>query len=182
MTRDERRLLETLAGSADSTTDALLVAHGFDFSCIAWCARGSSPRRQSTSLPAASRTRSPGSESRTPGGERWKPSLDATPEQRAVPELSYQGLWEEMQWNRVEGNWKQVKGKVKEKWGNLPDDDLAAINGQRDQLEAKSTSGMGLPRTKSEKTSTLGMNPKSGKTGPRRGRSSMRPLTLPDLR
>jgi hypothetical protein len=29
-----------------------------------------------------------------------------------------------MDWNRVEGNWKQMKGKVKEKWGNLTDDDL----------------------------------------------------------
>jgi uncharacterized protein YjbJ (UPF0337 family) len=30
-----------------------------------------------------------------------------------------------------------VKGKVKEKWGNLTDDDLTAINGRRDQLEGK---------------------------------------------
>ena len=29
-----------------------------------------------------------------------------------------------MDWNRVEGNWKQVKGKVKEQWGKLSDDDL----------------------------------------------------------
>ena len=29
-----------------------------------------------------------------------------------------------MDWNRVEGNWKQVKGKVKEQWGKLTDDDL----------------------------------------------------------
>jgi uncharacterized protein YjbJ (UPF0337 family) len=42
-----------------------------------------------------------------------------------------------MDWNRVEGNWKQVKGKIKEKWGRLTDDDLDIINGQRDQLEAK---------------------------------------------
>ena len=42
-----------------------------------------------------------------------------------------------MDWNRVEGNWKQMKGKVKEKWGDLTDDDLTAINGQRDQLEGK---------------------------------------------
>src|SRR5215208_3504507 len=42
-----------------------------------------------------------------------------------------------MDWNRVEGNWKQVKGKVKEKWGQLTDDDLASINGKRDQLEGK---------------------------------------------
>ena len=29
-----------------------------------------------------------------------------------------------MDWNRVEGNWKHVKGKIKEKWGKLTDDDL----------------------------------------------------------
>jgi uncharacterized protein YjbJ (UPF0337 family) len=29
-----------------------------------------------------------------------------------------------MDWNCVEGNWKQVKGKVKEKWGKLTDDDF----------------------------------------------------------
>jgi uncharacterized protein YjbJ (UPF0337 family) len=40
-----------------------------------------------------------------------------------------------MDWNRVEGNWKQFKGRVKEKWGDLTDDDLDQVNGQRDQLE-----------------------------------------------
>jgi uncharacterized protein YjbJ (UPF0337 family) len=40
-----------------------------------------------------------------------------------------------MDWNRVEGNWKEMKGKVKEKWGKLTDDDLSTINGKRDQLE-----------------------------------------------
>jgi hypothetical protein len=35
MTADERRLLELLAGSADGSTDALLVAHGFDFDLMA---------------------------------------------------------------------------------------------------------------------------------------------------
>jgi uncharacterized protein YjbJ (UPF0337 family) len=42
-----------------------------------------------------------------------------------------------MDWNRVEGNWKQMKGKVKEQWGKLTDDDLDVINGKRDQLEGK---------------------------------------------
>ncbi|MCV9966852.1 CsbD family protein [Pararhizobium sp. BT-229] len=40
-----------------------------------------------------------------------------------------------MDWNRVEGNWKQFKGKVKEQWGKLTDDDLDRIAGKRDQLE-----------------------------------------------
>ena len=42
-----------------------------------------------------------------------------------------------MNWDRVEGNWKQLTGKVKEKWGKLTDDDLAQINGNREQLEGK---------------------------------------------
>ncbi len=40
-----------------------------------------------------------------------------------------------MNWDRIEGNWKQFTGKAKEKWGQLTDDDLTQINGQRDQLE-----------------------------------------------
>lgn len=42
-----------------------------------------------------------------------------------------------MDWNRVEGNWMQVKGKIKEQWGKLTDDDLDVIAGKRDQLEGK---------------------------------------------
>jgi uncharacterized protein YjbJ (UPF0337 family) len=42
-----------------------------------------------------------------------------------------------MDWNRVEGSWKQVKGTVKERWGKLTDDDLDVINGRREQLEGK---------------------------------------------
>jgi len=38
-------------------------------------------------------------------------------------------------WNRIQGNWKQAQGQIKEKWGKLTDDDLATINGQREQLE-----------------------------------------------
>ena len=40
-----------------------------------------------------------------------------------------------MNWDRIQGNWKQFSGKVKEKWGDLTDDDLTKINGKRDQLE-----------------------------------------------
>ena len=42
-----------------------------------------------------------------------------------------------MDWNRIEGNWKQFKGRAKEKWGRLTDDDLDVINGRQDQLEGK---------------------------------------------
>jgi uncharacterized protein YjbJ (UPF0337 family) len=51
-----------------------------------------------------------------------------------------------MDWNRVEGNWKQVKGKFKEQWGNLTDDDLTAIGGKRDQLEGKIQERYGIEK------------------------------------
>jgi uncharacterized protein YjbJ (UPF0337 family) len=41
----------------------------------------------------------------------------------------------EMDWNRVEGNWKQLKGKIKEKWGELTDDDIDRMEGDREQFE-----------------------------------------------
>jgi uncharacterized protein YjbJ (UPF0337 family) len=52
----------------------------------------------------------------------------------------------EMDWDRVEGNWKQAKGKVKEKWGQLTDDDLDLIGGRRDQLEGKIQERYGLAK------------------------------------
>lgn len=39
-----------------------------------------------------------------------------------------------MNWDQITGNWNQFKGKVKEKWGKLTDDDLTTIGGKRDQL------------------------------------------------
>ena len=51
-----------------------------------------------------------------------------------------------MDWNRIEGNWKAVKGKVKQKWGQLTDDDLSQIDGRRDQLEGKIQQRYGLAK------------------------------------
>lgn len=39
-----------------------------------------------------------------------------------------------MNWDQVEGKWKQLRGGVKEKWGKLTDDDLDQIAGKRDQF------------------------------------------------
>jgi uncharacterized protein YjbJ (UPF0337 family) len=51
-----------------------------------------------------------------------------------------------MDWNRVEG-----KGKVKEKWGKLTDDDLEVINGRRDQLEGKIQERYGIAKDQTRK-------------------------------
>ena len=42
-----------------------------------------------------------------------------------------------MNWDRIEGNWKQLTGKAKEQWGKLTDGDMAIIAGRRDQLIGK---------------------------------------------
>ena len=56
-----------------------------------------------------------------------------------------------MDWNRVEGNWKQIEGKVKAKWGKLTDDDLTAIKGRREQLEGKIQERYGLTKDQARK-------------------------------
>ncbi|MFN0181633.1 MAG: CsbD family protein [Gemmatimonadales bacterium] len=42
-----------------------------------------------------------------------------------------------MNWDRIEGGWKQLKGKARVQWGKLTDDDLDVIGGKRDQLVGK---------------------------------------------
>ena len=51
-----------------------------------------------------------------------------------------------MDWNRIEGNWKEFRGQVKEKWGKITDDDLTAINGKRGQLKGRLQQRSGLAK------------------------------------
>jgi uncharacterized protein YjbJ (UPF0337 family) len=56
-----------------------------------------------------------------------------------------------MNWEQIKGNWNQAKGKVKEKWGDLTDDDLAKIEGQRDQLVGRIQERYGLGKEQAER-------------------------------
>ena len=56
-----------------------------------------------------------------------------------------------MNWDRVEGNWKQLKGKVVEQWGKLTDDDLDVIAGKREQLAGRIQERYGVSRDEAEK-------------------------------
>jgi uncharacterized protein YjbJ (UPF0337 family) len=60
-------------------------------------------------------------------------------------------LEDTMDWNRVEGNWKQTKGKIKEKWGQLTEDDLTQIDGKRDQLEGMIQERYGIAKDRARK-------------------------------
>lgn len=56
-----------------------------------------------------------------------------------------------MNWDTIEGNWLQVKGTVKEKWGKLTDDDIAVIAGKRDLLAGKLQERYGYAKDQAHK-------------------------------
>ena len=51
-----------------------------------------------------------------------------------------------MNWDQMEGKWKQLKGSVKQQWGKLTDDDLDVIAGRRDKLVGKLQERYGLAK------------------------------------
>jgi uncharacterized protein YjbJ (UPF0337 family) len=56
-----------------------------------------------------------------------------------------------MNWDRVEGNWKQIKGTVKAQWGKLTDDELDVIAGRRDELAGKIQERYGIAKDEAER-------------------------------
>ena len=56
--------------------------------------------------------------------------------------------------DEIGGNWKQCKGKAKEKWGKLTDDDMTVIEGKRDQLVGRIQERYGYAKDQAEKEVT----------------------------
>ena len=56
-----------------------------------------------------------------------------------------------MNLDRIEGNWKQVKGKIKEQWGKLSDNPFDVLAGRREQISGKVQERYGLARDEAEK-------------------------------
>lgn len=56
-----------------------------------------------------------------------------------------------MNWDRINGNWKQLEGKVREQWGKLTDDDIGIIAGRREQLAGKVQERYGIAKEEAEK-------------------------------
>jgi len=56
-----------------------------------------------------------------------------------------------MNWDRIEGDWKKVKGTVREQWGRLSDDHLERIAGKRDQLVGSIQQSYGIAREEAER-------------------------------
>lgn len=56
-----------------------------------------------------------------------------------------------MNWDRIQGDWKQVVGRAREQWGQLTDDDLQIVAGRRDQLVGKIQERYGVAKDEAEK-------------------------------
>lgn len=52
-----------------------------------------------------------------------------------------------MNWDIIQGKWDQLKGSVKQQWGELTDDELTQINGDRDKLAGKLQERYGWAKT-----------------------------------
>jgi uncharacterized protein YjbJ (UPF0337 family) len=56
-----------------------------------------------------------------------------------------------MNWDRIEGNWKQFKGSIQTKWGKLTEDDLDVIEGRRTELAGRLQERYGYAKEQAEK-------------------------------
>lgn len=56
-----------------------------------------------------------------------------------------------MNWDRIEGNWKQFKGTAKEQWGKLTDDQFDVIAGKRDHLVGRIQEAYGITKEETER-------------------------------
>jgi uncharacterized protein YjbJ (UPF0337 family) len=56
-----------------------------------------------------------------------------------------------MNWDRIEGNWKQLKGQAQEHWGKLTDDDLDRAEGRREQLIGRVQERYGVAKDEAER-------------------------------
>lgn len=56
-----------------------------------------------------------------------------------------------MNWDVIQGKWKQLKGNVREKWGELTDDEYDQIAGNKDQLAGKLQEKYGWTKHEADK-------------------------------
>jgi len=56
-----------------------------------------------------------------------------------------------MNWDQLEGKWKQLKGSVRSRWGKLTDDDLEMIGGKKDQLVGRIQERYGIHKDEAQR-------------------------------
>jgi len=56
-----------------------------------------------------------------------------------------------MNWDQITGGWKELKGKIKQQWGNLTDDDIKKMEGNREEFEGTIQRRYGLTKDAARK-------------------------------
>jgi uncharacterized protein YjbJ (UPF0337 family) len=56
-----------------------------------------------------------------------------------------------MNWDTLKGDWKNFKGKVREQWGDLTDDELEVARGKRDQFEGLLQKKLGIAKEEAKR-------------------------------
>lgn len=56
-----------------------------------------------------------------------------------------------MNWDQIEGNWKQFRGQARQQWGKLTDDELDQIGGKREELIGRIQERYGIAREEAER-------------------------------
>jgi len=77
-----------------------------------------------------------------------------------------------MNWDQVEGKWKQLKGVAKQRWGKLTDDDLDVIAGSRDKLVGRIQERYGIAKDAAEREVDTWNAPVSSETTEERHRKT----------
>ncbi|MBZ0146084.1 MAG: CsbD family protein [Pseudorhodoplanes sp.] len=55
-----------------------------------------------------------------------------------------------MTWDRIAGNWKLFRGKIRKQWGKLTKDDIAAANGRREELAGRIRARYGVDKAQAD--------------------------------
>lgn len=77
-----------------------------------------------------------------------------------------------MNWDQVEGKWKQVRGSAKQQWGKLTDNDLEQIAGMRDKLVGKLQERYGIAQEEAQKKADEWIKIQNGTEEDRSGQRS----------
>jgi len=56
-----------------------------------------------------------------------------------------------MEWNQIEGNWKQFMGRARQQWGKLTDDDMEKIAGKRTELSGRLQERYGIKKEEADR-------------------------------
>jgi uncharacterized protein YjbJ (UPF0337 family) len=95
-------------------------------------------------------------------------AVDLQPFLRPVNGTGFQKGSPVMNWDQIEGKWKQMRGSARQQWGKLTDDDLEAINGQRDKLVGKLQERYGIAREEAQRRADDWLNASMSRTSDER--------------